>query len=107
MDSRVGGLSTCGGLKSRAAAPEESLQTPILQVWRLGCVDGWRLGGWRLGSCSLGLVGLLGIWVVDGGVDSRCLTGMGMIVHGIDSVEPGTWYLVQLVPGSSLAASMC
>jgi len=39
----VGGLSTCGGLKSRAATPKERLQTPILQVWRLGGLDAWRL----------------------------------------------------------------
>ena len=35
----VEGLSTCGRLKGRAAGPEERLQTPTLEAWRLGCPD--------------------------------------------------------------------
>jgi len=55
-------VATCGGLWGRAAAFKGRLQTPILQVWRLGGLDpgglglgGWRLEAWRLVGWLAGL----------------------------------------------------
>ena len=61
----VEGLPTCGALKSRVAAPKERLQTPILQVWRLGGLDAWMPGGLEAAGLDPGALeaGWLACWL--------------------------------------------
>ena len=95
------GLSTCGNLKARAAGPEERLQTPILQVWRLEGLDAWMLGcleAWRLEARILQpwrLVGLLAGCLA--GLDWLGLTGEWEVVVGMEDLGGGGWNVVLMV----------
>ena len=50
ISSRGGKFVNLWRPKGRAVAPKERLQTPILQVRRLGGLDAWMAGGWEAGG---------------------------------------------------------
>ena len=58
-------VAACARLKSRAAAPKERWWTPILEVWRLGCLDAWMPGGLEAGGLDPGALeaGWLVCWL--------------------------------------------
>jgi len=95
------GLSTCGRLKARVAAPKERLQTPILQVWGLGGLDAWMPGcleAWRLEARILQpwrLVGLLAGCLA--GLDWLGLTGEWGVVVWMEDLGGGDWWMVVLM----------
>ena len=54
MDLGRQSLRTCGGFKSGAGTPIERRQTPSLQAWRLGGLDGWIQKALKAGDSDPG-----------------------------------------------------
>ena len=83
MDLGTQSLRTCGGLKSGAETSIERWQTPSLQAWRLGGLDGWIQEAWKAGDSDPGALeaGWLACWLE--GLDwirldaSGCWIGVG------------------------------
>jgi hypothetical protein len=83
MDLGTQNLRTCGGLKSGAGTSIERWQTPSLQAWRLGGLDGWIQEALKAGGSDPGALeaGWLACWLE--GLDwirldaSGCWIGVG------------------------------